>query len=98
VDYSTEGATLQVSTKNSITSKLAPLPQYIESALRASKDQRSGFVFAKTYPDGKKEEISEAQVIEEVLQYLRSQTQLVIGYGVMIGDLKKFLRSNNIDP
>jgi serine protease Do len=78
--------------------KLAPLPQYIESALRASKDQRSGFVFAKTYPDGKKEEISEAQVIEEVLQYLRSQTQLVIGYGVMIGDLKKFLRSNNIDP
>ena len=78
--------------------KLAPLPQYIESALTALKSQRSGFVFTKTHPDGKKEEISEAQVIEEVLQYLRSQTQLVIGYGVMIGDLKKFLKSNSIDP
>lgn len=78
--------------------KLAPLPQYIESALKALKDQRSGMVFTRTYPDGKKEEISEAQVIGEVLQYLRSQTQLVVGYSVMINDLKKFLKSNGIDP
>jgi hypothetical protein len=35
---------------------------------------------------------------EEVLQYLRGQTQLVIGYAVMIGDNKKFLRSNEIEP
>jgi serine protease Do len=78
--------------------KLAPLPQDIESALRALKSQRSGFGFTKTYPDGKKEDISDAQVIEEVLQYLRSHPQLVIGYAIMIGDLKTFLRSNDIDP
>jgi S1-C subfamily serine protease len=81
-----------------VSSKLAPLPSHIKSSLKALKGQRAGMVFTKTYKDGRKEKISQAQVIEEVLQYLRRQTQLVIGYAVMIEDLKKFLRSNGFDP
>ena len=55
-------------------------------------------MFTKTKPDGSKEQISEAQVTEEILQYLRSQTQLVIGHAVVAKDLRSFLKTNGIDP
>jgi 2-succinyl-5-enolpyruvyl-6-hydroxy-3-cyclohexene-1-carboxylate synthase len=74
------------------------LPAYIETALKALKEAKYGLMFSKTKEDGTKEEISEAQVTEEILQYLRSQTQLVIGHAVLAKDLKSFLKTNNIDP
>lgn len=81
-----------------VSSKLAPLPPYIASALKALKTQKSGAVYSKTTPDGKTVNVSEAQVVEEVLQYLRSQTQLVIGYAVMIEDIRNFLKVNGVEP
>jgi S1-C subfamily serine protease len=81
-----------------VSSKLAPLPQYIESALKALKEAKYGLMFNKTLPDGTKESVSQAQVVEEILQYLRSQTQLVIGYAVLGNDLKGFLKANGIEP
>lgn len=81
-----------------VSSKLAPLPQYIESALKALKEQKYGMTFTKTNPDGTKENISQAQVIEQVLQYLRSQIQLVIGHAVLAKDIRAFLKSNCIEP
>jgi len=53
--------------------------------------------FTKTKPDGTKEEISEAQVTEEILQHLRKQTQLVIGHAVLVKDIRSFLKANNVD-
>lgn len=81
-----------------VASKLAPLPPDIEKALSALKSQTYGFEFTRTSADGKQEKLSEAQVIEEVLQYLRSQTQLVIGQAVPLGDLRAFLIANGIEP
>lgn len=81
-----------------VSSKLAPLPQDIESALTALKSVDSGFRFARKSADGKTEKISQSQLLEHVLQYLRSQTQLVVGYAVPVWDLKKFLKSNSIEP
>ena len=81
-----------------VASKLAPLPAYIEKALKALKEAKYGLMFTKTNEDGTKEEVSEAQVTEEILQYLRSQTQLVIGHAVLAKDLKGFLKANSIDP
>jgi S1-C subfamily serine protease len=81
-----------------VASKLAPLPDYIEKALNALKNAEYGLMFTKTKPDGSKEKISEAQVTEEILQYLRSQTQLVIGHAVLARDLRNFLKANGIDP
>jgi hypothetical protein len=37
-------------------------------------------------------------VIAEVLEYLRKQTQLVIGHAVILGDLRSFLKENDIEP
>jgi hypothetical protein len=42
--------------------------------------------------------MSEAQVVEYVLEYLRSQTQLVIGYAVTVIDLRSFLGSQGLAP
>jgi S1-C subfamily serine protease len=81
-----------------VASKLAPLPEHIEMALKALKEAKYGLMFTKTKPDGTKETISEAQVIEEILQYLRSQTQLVIGHAVSAKDLRAFLTANKVEP
>jgi len=81
-----------------VSSKLAPLPAEVESALNLLKTQRSGLSYTKKTADGTMERFSEAQLLEAVLQYLRSQTQLVIGYAVMTQDLKKFLKAQGIKP
>jgi len=81
-----------------VSSKLAPIPLYIESALEALSSQKSGFMYIRTTSDGKKENISEGRVIGEVLSYLRTQTQLVLGHAVTSLDLIDFLKKNNIDP
>jgi S1-C subfamily serine protease len=81
-----------------VSSKLAPLPKDVEGALAALKNQKSTFVFERTLQDGTRVTMSEAQVIEFVLEYLRSQTQLVIGYAVTIVDLRNFLGSQGIAP
>lgn len=81
-----------------VSSKLAPMPQYIEGALKALKEAKYGLMFEKTLADGSKESVSEAQVVEEILQYLRGQTQLVIGYAVLVNDLKIFLKLHGIEP
>jgi len=77
-----------------VASKLAPMPPYIESALKALKNDRSISAFSITKSDGTTEPISNSQLLEQVLQYLRSQTQLVIGRAVLTGDIKTFLKKN----
>jgi len=81
-----------------VSSKLAPIPEIIESALEALSEQRSGFTYTKTLSDGTTETVSEGQVIAEVLKYLRSQTQLVLGHAVTSTDLIVFLTKNKINP
>jgi len=81
-----------------VSSKLAPIPPIIESALMALQQQSSGFMYTKTLPDGSQESISEGRVIGDVLRYLRSQTQLVLGHAVTSYDLRQFLINNGIEP
>ncbi len=81
-----------------VSSKLAPIPSSIESALEALKTQRSGMTYTREYSDGRKETVSEGQVVAEVLHYLRSQTQLVVGHAVKSSDLRTFLKANGIEP
>jgi len=81
-----------------VSSKLAPIPLYIESALAALANQKSGFTYTRTLASGKTETISEGQVVAEVLTYLRSQTQLVLGHAVTSQDLVAFLKKEGITP
>lgn len=81
-----------------VSSKLAPIPPSIQSALEALSKQKSGFVYHATLPDGTTKQFSEGQVVAEVLHYLRGQVQLVIGYAVKLGDLRTFLKTQGVSP
>lgn len=80
-----------------VSAKLAPIPPEIVSALEALKQQQSGAVFNRS-KDGVQEQISEAQVVAMVLDFLRNQTQLVVGHASLITEVRDFLRKNGIAP
>jgi len=81
-----------------VSSKLAPIPPYIVSALEALTNQQSGFMYEATDAAGKKITLSEGKIVGDVLYYLRSQTQLVMGHAVSTAQLVDYLRANKIDP
>ena len=65
-----------------ISSKLAPMPKELELSLDNLEKNGS----------------AEVKNIAKVLQYLRSQTQLVIGLATITADLRIFLQKNGIEP
>lgn len=81
-----------------VSSKLAPLPKSINQILTALGSSRSILQYEATNADGTKTSLSEGQIVAEVLNYLRSQVQLVIGYSVSELDIKDFLNANGITP
>ena len=81
-----------------VSSKLAPISREAASALSALENQQSGFVYTATRPDGSTFNISEGQIVAMILNELRRQVQLVIGYAVLLEDLKGFLNANGINP
>ena len=81
-----------------VASKLAPLPPHIQSVLDQLSQQKYGMQWTLTLPDGTTRPISETQIVVEVLQFLRSQTQLVIGHAVILDDLRSFLVTQGLNP
>jgi S1-C subfamily serine protease len=71
-----------------VSSKLAPLSATAISILNVLENQKSGFQYNATTPDGKIKSYSEGQIVGEVLGELRGQIQLVIGYAVTAKDLR----------
>ena len=61
-----------------VSSKLAPLPESVESSLKALSETKYGLQYTKQEPGKEPSNVSEAQVVADVLEYLRSQTQLVL--------------------
>jgi hypothetical protein len=81
-----------------VVSKMAPLPAYISDYLELLEVDDHGDKVVTRKPDGSRGEMTQGQIIAEVLEYLRKQTQMVIGHAVILGDLRAFLKDNGIDP
>lgn len=81
-----------------VTSKLAPVPKEIEVMIDGLSKNSQGMVYSGTNTAGRKESISEAQIVAKLVKYLRSQVQLVIGYSATPGNLRNFLTSQGIEP
>jgi S1-C subfamily serine protease len=78
-----------------VSSKYAPLPKHIADIIEFLKNDGSG-MHSGARLHGK--DLSQAQLAGYVLEYLRTQVQLVIGYSVTMEDLVDFLKSKDIDP
>lgn len=78
-----------------VTSKLAPLPPMIAAIIEGLKNDSSG-VHSGWIIRGKS--VSQGQLAGYVLEYLRTQVQLVIGYAVTAKDLNDFLKGQGITP
>jgi S1-C subfamily serine protease len=81
-----------------VSSKLAPISREAASALTALENQQSGFANTATRRDGSTFNIPEGQIVAMILRELRRQVQLVIGYAVLLDDVKAFLNTNGINP
>lgn len=81
-----------------VNAKMAPVPPDVASAMAAMQQQSSGFVYTAKTPDGRTVSLSEAQVVSRVLEHLQSQTQLVVGTAVILGDIREFLKKHGIEP
>jgi hypothetical protein len=81
-----------------VSSKLAPLSAQSQGIINHLETTKSGFFLTITYPDGRTEDVSEAKLIAMVLNELRGQVQLVIGYAVLLEDLRRFLSANGATP
>ena len=81
-----------------VSSKLAPISQFAEQALTAMEANSSGVCYTQTLSDGTVRQLVEGQVIAMILNELRSQVQLVIGYAVLLDDLRSFLSANGLTP
>jgi hypothetical protein len=81
-----------------VKSKLGPIPDYLKESLDALAKDRSGILYKSKRPDGTVKEMTEAQITAEVLDHLRRQVQLVVGYAVQVKDLRQFLKDNGIEP
>lgn len=81
-----------------VSSKQAPISPAAQSALDALANQKSGFVYTAKLPDGSTQNISEGQIVAQVLHELRAQVQLVIGMAVVLEDLRQFIKAQGLDP
>jgi hypothetical protein len=80
-----------------VHAKLAPLPAPVDAALTALKNQTSGFGYDGNV-NGKPVHMTEAQVVESVLEHFASQVQLVVGVMVLPTDVRTFLTANKVTP
>jgi S1-C subfamily serine protease len=81
-----------------VTSKLAPLPEVIATIIEDLNNDRGGFFSGRSRVRINGQQASESQLVGVVLQYLRTQVQLVIGYTVTTKDLNDFLKEQGIAP
>jgi hypothetical protein len=81
-----------------VSSKLAPISPFAQQALAAMEANQSGVAYTQTLPDGSSRNLVEGQIMAMIMNELRSQVQLVIGYAVLLDDLRRFLSANSVTP
>ncbi|MDO9529196.1 MAG: serine protease [Syntrophales bacterium] len=80
-----------------VVNKALPLfTPFVKSAVEAFSKQSSGFQFSGTDASGKPIEMSEAQIVAEIVKSLRDMSQVMIGEAISVSELEAFLNGNGI--
>lgn len=76
-----------------VVSKALPLfTPFVQSAVQAFSNNKSGVVFTGTGPDGKPISMVESQVVAELVASLRDMAQVMIGEAIAVEELIDFLK------
>lgn len=81
-----------------VSSKLAPISIAAQQAFAVLESNQSGVCYNQTLSDGTTRTLVESQIVALIMNELRSQVQLVIGYAVLLDDLRVFLTANGVNP
>ncbi len=81
-----------------VSSKLTPISKQSQQIIDMLSQQKRWPCIYFTGEKGENIQITEGQFIASVLNDLRGQIQLVIGYAVTLQDVRDFLTKNGIDP
>jgi S1-C subfamily serine protease len=76
--------------------KHAPISSFLQSALSALQENKSGVTFSATDEFGRNHQFVESQIVAQLLHYFRDMTQVVIGEAISTKDVIDFLNANNI--
>ena len=80
-----------------VVSKHAPIPQFLEVALEALSKQKSGFMYNATNSiTGEKLQLTEANLVAQLLDHQRKMTQVMLGEAIAVGELLNYLKENDI--
>ena len=75
-----------------VISKTLPIfTPFVQSAIQAFANNRTGVVFTGTGPDGKPITMVESQIVAEVIGSLRDMAQVMIGEAIAVEELADFL-------
>lgn len=81
-----------------VSSTINYFPTHLTDALKSLSTQRSGPKYTLPTDDGSTIELTETQVIADILGALRRDHDRLLGFAVSSTDLRNFLKSKNIDP
>ena len=79
-----------------IVSKHAPITPFLQSAIIALANNRSGVTFTGTDGRGGPRQFVESQIVAETLSFFHDMTQVVIGQAIAASELQAFLDQNKI--
>jgi S1-C subfamily serine protease len=79
-----------------VSKKIPTLSTFDMSAISALAKNNSGVTYTRTFPDGRKEQVVESQIVALLLQSYQNLTQVMIGEAISVSTLKEFLKENRI--
>jgi len=79
-----------------VVAKHAPFTPFQRSALEALANQESGFMCTAEDEQGNEQQISQAQIVADIMQRFVILTQVMIGYAVDASELAEFLDENGL--
>jgi S1-C subfamily serine protease len=79
-----------------VSTKHAPISNYLVSAIQALASNQSGIVFTATDDKGSTKQFVESQLVAEILVHFRNLTQVMIGEAISTTELDDLLVQNNI--
>ncbi len=79
-----------------VVAKHAPLTPFQRDAMEVLRNQNSGFMYTATDQTGNETQLSQAQIVADILDGFKQLTQVMIGYAIDSHELEQFFVERGI--